>query len=164
MDNIPVQPGTYALIIRINDTFRLEVGKLGFFVIHPGIYIYLGSAHGSGGLRGRLKHHFRRGIRPHWHIDYLRTVGSIQAYALIESTIRESDYIPLECQWAQFLSRQPGSHIPIPKFGAGDCSSGCHSHLIKFPFIDCSDYLKNFIQQLDKKMGITQKSYQYSGC
>ena len=65
-------PGTYALLISSATDQLIRIGRLGTLRLKPGYYMYVGSALGSGGVRGRLAHHMRPAERPHWHIDYLR--------------------------------------------------------------------------------------------
>ena len=149
MDDLPIHPGTYALIIRLDDSVPLAVGNLGEFVFSSGIFIYLGSAHGPGGIRGRLGRHLRGGGRSHWHIDYFLGVGKIQGYGMIESIITEPILPPVECQWAQYLSDQNDAKIPASGFGASDCKSCCQSHLIQFPEMDVAHYLSGFIEGAD---------------
>jgi len=146
MDDLPIHPGTYALIIRLSDTIPLVVGKLGRLVFSSGMYVYLGSAHGPGGLCARLGRHLQGGGRTHWHIDYLLEAGEVQAYGIIESKLTNPTQIPIECQWAQYLTNRDSAKIPVPGFGASDCKSGCQSHLIQFPVMDISDYLSGFIE------------------
>ena len=67
----PAEPGTYALLIDVFAPLDLTVGMLGVVTLPPGSYAYVGSAHGPGGLRGRLARHGRTDRRRHWHIDYL---------------------------------------------------------------------------------------------
>ena len=66
------QTGTYALVLASTKAAPVRVGKLGSLQLQPGFYVYVGSAHGPGGLRARLAHHLEPTARPHWHIDYLR--------------------------------------------------------------------------------------------
>ena len=54
------EPGTYALLLRLDKQERITVGKLGTFDFPVGYYLYVGSALGPGGLRARLARH-RRG-------------------------------------------------------------------------------------------------------
>lgn len=79
---------------------------------------------GSGGLRGRLKHHFSPLQRSHWHIDYLRQVTVCQQVWYVVSDVSH------EHEWASLLGEIPGAGIPIRRFGASDCS--CKSHLFHF--------------------------------
>ncbi len=38
-------------------------------VLHSGVYVYVGSAMGAGGLRARVKRHLSSSKKIHWHID-----------------------------------------------------------------------------------------------
>jgi Uri superfamily endonuclease len=46
--------GTYVIVLASRTAGRVRVGKLGTFQLRPGFYVYVGSAHGPGGLRARL--------------------------------------------------------------------------------------------------------------
>ena len=63
--------GTYALVLHLECTEEITVGKLGMFTFPAGYYLYVGSALGPGGLEARLARHRRRGKKLRWHIDYL---------------------------------------------------------------------------------------------
>jgi hypothetical protein len=66
------QPGTYLLILENRKKITLSVGALGEISFPKGYNIYVGSAFGPGGLRGRLRHHISTVKQPRWHVDYLR--------------------------------------------------------------------------------------------
>jgi Uri superfamily endonuclease len=100
------------------------VGQLGEYDLGAGWYCYVGSAFGSGGLRGRLQHHLSPIAKPHWHIDYLRSAASIDKVWYLAGETR------YEHQWADILQAQEGATIPVPRFGASDCQ--CQTHLIYF--------------------------------
>lgn len=87
-----------------------------------GWYAYVGSAFGSGGLMARLHRHLLLKKKPHWHIDYLRTVASPREIWY------SSDAQPLEHHWAAVLLNGAGE--PINGFGCTDCR--CPSHLFYF--------------------------------
>jgi Uri superfamily endonuclease len=122
---LPQEPGTYALVLRIAQDLILTVGKLGTANLPSGLYVYLGSAMGSGGVRARVARHFRDSRRIHWHIDTLTKVCSAEGVFWVIDSAR------LECAWAQSLLRLPGSGVPIPGFGSSDCSLGCPAHLVR---------------------------------
>ena len=65
--------GVYALILK-NPHREIRIGALGRREFAEGSQIYVGSAHGSGGL-ARVERHIRLALRrdrsPRWHIDYL---------------------------------------------------------------------------------------------
>ncbi len=123
----PAEPGTYALLIGISAPLELTVGMLGFVRLPPGSYAYVGSAHGPGGLNGRLARHMRRDRRRHWHIDYLTEIILI-SYVYSKTNARR-----LECRWAQRILNLNGASAPAPGFGSSDCCNGCLAHLVRLP-------------------------------
>ena len=121
---LPISKGTYILILYLALPARLTIGKLGAFDFASGWYAYVGSAFGSGGLRGRLKHHLAPVTNPHWHIDYLRAAAPVrEVWYFASETAYEHD-------WAAALLSLPGVALPVPRFGASDCS--CETHLFRF--------------------------------
>lgn len=122
--DLPNQPGTYILAIPVDAALTITPGKLGTVTLPPATYLYVGSAHGPGGLRARVGRHLRSDKRLHWHIDALTTAATVTEVWYRVSPDR------LECKWASELLARPGASIPVPGFGASDC--GCVSHLIGF--------------------------------
>jgi Uri superfamily endonuclease len=118
------QPGTYALVLTSTEAASIPIGRLGTLQLQPGFYVYVGSAHGPGGLRARLTHHLEPTDHPHWHIDYLR------AHTIPVEVWYAYDRNRWECRWAHCLGLQRGASIPLPGFGSSDC--GCESHLFFF--------------------------------
>lgn len=111
--------GTYALILRCRKTGNTTIGKLGKVALHPGFYIYVGSALGPGGIKARVSRHRRRRKKLHWHIDYLRRhTALVEAWTMAGAANREHD-------WAETLiGHFESAH---DRFGASDCR--CLSHL-----------------------------------
>jgi Uri superfamily endonuclease len=122
-DAIPTQPGTYALLLRIAVSGAILIGQRPLSLT-PGWAIYVGSAFGPGGLAGRLRHHRRLAVCPHWHIDYLRP------YAALEALWYSADPIRRECLWAEVAVQALGGRAPPFRFGASDCR--CRAHLYCF--------------------------------
>lgn len=116
--------GTYALVLFSTKVASVNVGKLGTLRLQPGFYVYIGSAHGPGGLRARLAHHLKPTGRPHWHIDFLKT------HASTLEVWYSYDRILWECRWAHCLGTLPGASLPLIGFGSSDC--GCETHLYFF--------------------------------
>ncbi len=101
-------PGIYVLVLHLPAETHLTIGRLGAFDLHPGYYLYVGSAFGPGGLAGRLRHHRRPARHPHWHIDYLRAVAFVgQVWFAVQQT-------PREHEWAALLATMPGVSVPFP--------------------------------------------------
>lgn len=125
VDNFPTSAGTYALLLSLLKPAHLRVGALGSSTLQPGFYVYVGSAMGPGGLRGRLAHHLKPAPKPHWHIDYLRQHVEIEQIWYTYST-------RCEHAWAAAFQSLPGSIISIPGFGSSDCH--CLAHLFYFEY------------------------------
>lgn len=131
---LPPERGTYALVLRCDMPDRLDVGALGRIEIHPGYYIYVGSAMGPGGLRARVSRHLRRAGKCHWHIDYLR-----RKLPVLEIWYAEAD-ATLEHDWAATIEACDLASIPVPRFGSSDCR--CESHLFHCSGTTSLDHLQ----------------------
>jgi Uri superfamily endonuclease len=150
MDNLPIHPGTYALVLLISEAGYLVVGKLGRFEISPGIYVYLGSTHGPGGIRARLGRYLNGANRLHWHVDYLLRVSKILGYGFVLERRDKHGCVPKECDWSQSLASLEGTSIPIPKFGESDCNSGCPAHLIHFPIMGAGEFSLTILKHMNR--------------
>ena len=123
-DDFPNHPGTYILLLHMEHSAQLTIARLGRVDCAAGWYVYVGSAFGPGGLRGRLKHHLTPRRSAHWHIDYLREAATVRTVCW-----QASERI-FEHRLAATLAACPDAMIPIPRFGASDCM--CVSHLVFF--------------------------------
>jgi Uri superfamily endonuclease len=112
--------GVYVLIIRLNVTKDICVGKLGELHFRRGYYAYVGSAQGSGGEK-RVTRHFNvahgKNATRKWHIDYL-----LPHSELICAVFSPTDEA-IECVVARLLGKISSA---VPGFGCSDCS--CESH------------------------------------
>jgi len=131
ISRLPAGRGSYALFLSLSEAVHLTIGRLGTFDFPAGGYVYLGSAHGPGGLRARLAHHARIAVRPQWHLDYFCPYAQITG-GFIAEEIR-AGALPLECAWSQQFLCLPGACQAVPSFGSADCRSGCPAHLIWLP-------------------------------
>lgn len=130
------QPGTYALVLACQKTITLRIGRLGDLALKPGVYVYVGSALGPGGLSARIAHHRRISHRPHWHIDHLRAVCDLVE---IWFTTAMGRY---EHRWAKAMARLPAATMPVPGFGSSDCA--CQTHLFWFKHRPSIQRLRRF--------------------
>ena len=128
---LPSGPGTYVLLMEKKpnrngaDAVReIRIGKLGNLALHPGYYLYVGSAHGPGGLRARLGRHLRRNPTRRWHIDYLKPHAAIVAVWYLAGTGCYEHLI------AGILREDLFGATPLPRFGSSDCD--CPAHLFFF--------------------------------
>lgn len=114
------EPGTYALVLGSHTSTSTQIGRWGRLNIHPGYYIYVGSAFGPGGVLARVSRHYREAKSKHWHIDYLlEFVSSISVWY-------SYDPIRLEHCWAQALIKMTDIKS-VRGFGCSDCK--CETHL-----------------------------------
>lgn len=123
--NLPGEPGTYVLWMQLTGRITVQVGKLGRMTLPPGMYAYVGSAHGPGGLRARVQRHLRPHKPVHWHID------AVTALVLVQAIWFEPSPERLECRWARTLAALPDVAMPLPGFGSSDCR--CRSHFFAVP-------------------------------
>lgn len=114
-------PGAYALLLRLAVPLRFSRnGIVGASL--SGWYVYAGSARGSGGIRGRLRHHFRRGKPVRWHVDELTN----SADRIVALSVPGGS----ECE---IVGRLLQSHLFEPAlsgFGSSDCRH-CTAHLLR---------------------------------
>lgn len=130
MADLPSTPGSYALQMMLSAPARLRIGALGEFGFPAGAYLYTGNAFGPGGLRARISRYLESSTKYHWHIDHLLPHQRIsRVYYVCASS-------PLECAWSQALAGLPTARIPVPRFGASDCRSGCKAHLVLLACVD----------------------------
>ncbi|RMB01411.1 GIY-YIG nuclease family protein [Eilatimonas milleporae] len=114
--------GAYILALRLAAIARVAVPGRDTISFKPAWYFYAGSARGSGGIRARLKRHFRHRKKIHWHIDRLTVNASLMAgFAVTNGR---------ECDLVGHLLASQRFTIAAKGFGNTDCTV-CHSHLLR---------------------------------
>lgn len=121
------EPGSYLLLLQLDASITVNVGRLGRAKFQPGRYVYLGSALGPGGVAARLSRHLRPEKRMRWHIDYLTPVAPVTGAAGVYGMDRR------ECTWSHAVEAVPGASAPVRGFGSSDCRNGCTAHLWRLP-------------------------------
>ena len=116
--------GAYALLIEVSSKAELVVGALGVMEFNPGIYVYVGSALGPGGIEARVARHLRREKRLKWHIDYLLAAKGVSVRKVVFSEAGRGD----ECRVVGVL-KELGLRV-VNRFGACDCKMWCGGHLL----------------------------------
>ncbi|MEX0568189.1 MAG: DUF123 domain-containing protein [Candidatus Njordarchaeota archaeon] len=130
---LPTTKGTYILIIFLDKNKSIVIGKLGKIYFSQGLYAYVGSAYGSGGIRARVWRHIRKyNKHKFWHIDYLLEHADIERVIIIENK-------KIECYLAQAMLKYGFEYVP--NFGSSDCK--CESHLF---IVEDIDSLKNILK------------------
>jgi len=133
--DLPSQPGTYALLLEATAIQDVPIGKLGVLHMRPGIYVYVGSALGPGGLAARVERHAQREKTLHWHIDYLRAETRLLAVWFTRGAKHG------ECHWSRILGGAAGAQIPLDGFGSSDCR--CPSHLQYFANLRAAEAVRS---------------------
>ncbi|MFN2283508.1 MAG: GIY-YIG nuclease family protein [Anaerolineae bacterium] len=119
--SLTTAPGTYAIGLRIPAVVHCTIGALGDWTLPAGLYCYVGSAWGSGGLAARVRRHLRGGTVRRWHVDYVRACATPIAMWL-------APYDRCECAWAAYLLESQEVRVIVPRCGASDCR--CAAHLL----------------------------------
>jgi sugar fermentation stimulation protein A len=109
--------GSYLVLLHLNRTRSIPIGKLGRIRFSRGFYLYVGSA--MGNLTPRVARHRELRKRFHWHMDWLRPHARFVDAFPVRSSKR------LECELAGAVDGL--SAWSIPGFGCSDCH--CKSHL-----------------------------------
>jgi Uri superfamily endonuclease len=122
VDAIPEAKGAYALLIRLDRAVEVLLPKPGFVRLPPGWFVYCGSAKGPGGLRARLRRHFRTDKTERWHVDRL----TIRAAEMAAVPVCGGE----ECRLVSRLLRSPAFEVAVAGFGSSDCAV-CESHLLQ---------------------------------
>jgi len=122
LECIPSSPGLYIAILAVEGRICKRVGGLGHRCVDPGLYGYVGSARGPGGLRSRIARHAAKEKRVRWHIDYitsdpntaLKIVVYVETRSSLEGELARA-FESLEC-WEPY----------IEGFGSSDNNSRTH--------------------------------------
>ncbi len=119
--NTQTDKGIYVLAVEAHGF--AHVGRLGLQRF-DGLYLYVGSALGPGGLK-RVERHRAvasgQNRTKRWHIDYLLALGEIKGVFVLRTEER------LECALAHALGKR--FEPAVRGFGSSDCR--CETHLFR---------------------------------
>ncbi len=119
-ERAPNWKGAYLVLLYLDEEVAFARARQ-LHSFPPGWYAYAGNAYGPGGVGARLRRHFRREKKLHWHVDQLTGhARSMSAVALRDGS---------ECA---IVSRLVGSGAFRPSlegFGSSDCKA-CAAHLL----------------------------------
>ena len=145
--NLPKKPGVYLLVLEVKQDIEVYTRRKKFYVPR-GVYVYVGSAKGSGGLYARVKRHLSNVKRLFWHIDYLLENNNVAVkrvfYKVIEDNGKDYESLLARCLVEKLK--------PIPNFGCSD-KPGDYSHLFK-----CGRDLEECINRLQDILDIDLKT------
>lgn len=109
--------GIYIAVFYMPVGRTIQIGELGKYPFHQGIYFYTGSAQRN--LSARLERHNRKKKLLHWHIDYLSVNTKMLGAITIPGQRKR------KCEIAEELGKM--FELIVPGFGASDCR--CAGHL-----------------------------------
>jgi len=119
--------GIYTVIIQLKAPVNMRIGALGRVRLLKGIYLYTGSARGSGvsSIEGRVSRHLRKTKRNFWHIDYLLEHELSRTIAIVYSETERR----IECKVNESIGSELEASSPAAHFGSSDCA--CQTHLLQ---------------------------------
>jgi len=121
--------GAYILVLRLDKSSKIKIGKLGKIRFEKGYYAYAGSAMGRGeALKNRIRRHQKlakeKKGKLFWHIDYFLANPDVKITKVL---IFKSDK-KIECQISQRISKL--AKKTIKAFGSSDCRCQGHFHYL----------------------------------
>lgn len=122
LEGMSAAAGAYVLMIETASPLPVRLPQKDVSVLAPSTYLYVGSANGPGGIKARLRRHFRPNKKIHWHVDQLTTCSaSVEALAVIGGN---------ECALGEILLASKRYQVALQGFGSSDCRT-CSSHLLQ---------------------------------
>lgn len=119
--------GAYQLLLSLEQTRQIAVGRFGLVEFPKGYYIYTGRA--KKGLSARIARHKKKEKKKHWHIDYLLNRAKIEDIMIYKDRWQE------ECSINNSSTTKNVGEVIVQGFGSSDCS--CKSHLGYFKKRPC---------------------------
>ena len=132
---LPRCRGAYILLVRLPRD-GLVAGR---WRLQAGVYAYVGSGLGPGGVGARLGRHLRRAGRPWWHVDHLVRAGDPLGYSACCTGSRVESRLALEC--GRVLEAGPRG------FGSSD-DPGAATHLYRCPRGPCLRLVEDCLARL----------------
>lgn len=143
--------GLYMLIIEVVKNICTYVGSLGYNCFSSGVYGYIGSAKGFGGIEARVKHHLNKDKKSlRWHIDYLTVLKDV----VIKNIVYVETMFIDEEDVAKGILKSGCWDIAVRGFGSTDKRSPSHLFKCTCSFQECIEDIKQFFNELglDVKM------------
>ena len=140
----PIDKGVYALIMRMDCSRHIQIGRLGKLRFTDGIYVYVGSAWGPGGLAARIGRHLKKVKQRRWHIDYFRR------YATMTEIWVGRSPSAAEHLWAEAVGSFEKAVAAAEKFGSSDCR--CATHLFHLPELPSVRKFNRILQRCRPEM------------
>jgi len=136
--------GNYILFINVENDITIHTRRR-IFHVGRGLYIYIGSAGGKGGLKARLNRYLYGRRRNFWHIDYLLSSPGVRL-VMVKCVYNDNPRY-----YESVISRRLNEALEfLPNFGSSD-SRGDLSHLFKCRNIDpvsCLELVEKIISDI----------------
>lgn len=114
-------PGAYVLVIEPAEPVTFARKGIAATPL-SGWLVYAGSARGGGGIGARLRRHFRKDKKVHWHVDELTNAAARMAALAIPGGS--------ECEIVDRLLASGLFETALAGFGSSDCRH-CEAHLLR---------------------------------
>lgn len=122
----PAKPGCYVVVLEVAGDVPVEAKTLKVTVTR-GIYLYIGSAGGPGGLRARIRRHLRKRKRVWWHIDWLTSSDNVK---VVGAVYCEASQCGPQGEASIAACLQGKGYEPVRRFGSTD-DPDTESHLFR---------------------------------
>ena len=139
--------GLYVLVLTLEEDLRVVTRGGRVFDLPRGVYLYVGSARGPGGVESRVRRHASKSKKLFWHIDHVTSDPRARVlgyFAVTDVCIRERDLSTL-------LS---GVFEPVKGFGSSDDPAAV-SHMFRCRW-DVPECLERASRRLGE-LGVTVK-------
>jgi len=132
----------YILVIGLVEPCHLVYSNRSV-ILEPGVYFYIGSARGPGGVLARLARHLVGEKRVWWHIDRLLKCSSINIYGVFLLKA-----INCDCEFeVTRVFREKFNYIP--RFGSSDKRQD-PSHLFKCSnLVECLSQVYTLLESIE---------------
>ncbi|WP_084384775.1 DUF123 domain-containing protein [Novosphingobium naphthalenivorans] len=120
-EGLVYSPGAYVLVIEPAEPVTFARKGIAATPL-SGWLVYAGSARGGGGIGARLRRHFRKDKKVHWHVDELTNAAACMAALAIPGGS--------ECEIVDRLLASGLFETALAGFGSSDCRH-CEAHLLR---------------------------------
>ena len=145
--SIPPLKGVYVLFLSLETPSRAVIGSLGPVELPRGIYAYVGSARGPGGLKARIYRHLRKDKSLRWHIDYVTSSPQAKPEALVYAETLEDWEAAISMELASSNCFKPS----VKGFGSTDKPSRTHLFECTCSLSGCVEEASKAFQKLNLK-------------
>ncbi|MDM7274744.1 MAG: GIY-YIG nuclease family protein [Thermoprotei archaeon] len=146
--SIPPLKGVYVLLLRLETPLKTSIGFLGPVELPCGIYAYVGSARGPGGLRARVSRHLGKVKSLKWHIDYVTSSPQARIEALVYAETLEDLEAPISMKLGNSLCFK----YSLKGFGSTDKRSETHLFKCMCSLEECVREASKTLQEFNLKV------------